>query len=170
MSIFYLFLASSKISPNQFSSIPKSLDVQLAESKTRLSTAYLTAPDTDNAFPTNGDRFAAQEITKRLDTTRFTRIGFLCQAQAAAWHQKSPAQLQQLADRVGRDRILVMHGTIDILITVAHAEALVDGLGGEDRGVTRIMWEDKGHYLVLEETVKFRDAIVEMVSRTEALA
>ena len=52
--------------------------------KVRLfSTSWLEQPDGDGGFPTNGDRFAAQELKKRSDTEGFTRTGFICQAIAA---------------------------------------------------------------------------------------
>src|SRR4051794_38697768 len=59
-------------------SIPKSLDDQIANVKRNLySEAWLAAPDeseyTVKPFPTNGDRFGAFELTKRLDPENFTR-------------------------------------------------------------------------------------------------
>lgn len=59
-------------------------------------------------FSTNYERFAAAELTKRLDPKSFKTLGFLLQAIAAGWHHKSPAQLKELGDKVGRERIAVM--------------------------------------------------------------
>lgn len=126
-------------------------------------------PDSDGDFPTNGDRFAAQDLKKRLDKSGFTKTGFLCQAIAAAYHKKSNKQLQQLADSVGRERIQVMHGTTDNLITVLHAELLVQGLGGEEAGVTKYLFEGRGHYLPLEERKEFKQLMEAMIEKTEAL-
>ncbi|KAL7620579.1 hypothetical protein AAE478_009574 [Parahypoxylon ruwenzoriense] len=64
-------------------------------------------------FKSNYERFAAQEITKQRDRDGFTKTGFLLQLIAAGWHHKSPAQLKELGDRIGRERILVLHGTDD---------------------------------------------------------
>lgn len=75
-------------------------------------------------YPTNFARFAAQEITKRADTEAFQRKGFLMQAVAAGWHHKSPEQLKEIGDRVGRERIIVMHGTEDRMLTFPHGEVL----------------------------------------------
>ena len=75
-------------------------------------------------YPTNFGRFAAQEITKRADTEAFQRKGFLMQAVAAGWHHKSPEQLKEIGDRVGRERIIVMHGTEDRMLTFHHGEVL----------------------------------------------
>jgi len=151
-------------------SIPKALDVQLAEVKVRLfSDGWLAAPDADGSFPTNGDRFAAQEVKKRQNTEAFTRKGFICQAIAAGWHHKSPAQLQEIGNKVGRERIQVMHGTIDNMITVPHAEVLVKDLGGEASGVKRIIFEGRGHVLPMEERKEFARLIADIVAKTDLL-
>lgn len=150
-------------------SIPKSLDAQLVEIKSRVSSTWLTEPDMDGDFPTNGDRFAAQELKKRQDMEGFTRKGFLCQAIAVGWHKKTADQLQQMAEQVGRQRIQVMHGTIDNLITFPHAAILVEALGGERAGITNVIFPDRGHYLPLEERQEFRRFIEAMIEKTEAL-
>ena len=150
-------------------SIPKSLDKQIAEVKSRVSESWLSQPDEHGRFPTNGDRFAAQELFKRRDTEGFTRKGFICQAVAAGWHKKSPEQLGEIADKVGRERIMVVHGTLDNLITVPHGEVLVQELGGEEKGVTKRIFEGRGHYLPLEERVELRKLIEGIIEKTEAM-
>lgn len=81
------------------------------------SEGWLNEPDAEGHFPTNGDRFAAQEVHKRRDVDGFTRKGFLCQLIAAAYHNKSAKQLQELGDKVGRNRIMVSHcGCVDAAI------------------------------------------------------
>ncbi len=150
-------------------SIPKSLDKQIAEVKTRVSESWLSQPDEDGDYPTNGDRFTAQELTKRQDIAGFTRKGFICQALAAGWHKKSPQQLKEIADKVGRQRILVIHGTTDNLITVPHGEILTMELGEADMGVTKRIFEGRGHYLPMEERVEFRRLIEGIVEKTEAM-
>ena len=108
------------------------------------SQAWLNDPDAEGHFPTNGDRFAARELIKRRDVEGFTKRGFVLQAMAANWHHKSAAQLKLLGDQVERDRILVIHGTVDRMITPPHGELLLKELGGEESGVTRCMVEGKG--------------------------
>lgn len=105
------------------------------------SAGWLDAPDREGStssasasFPTNGDRFAAIEIQKRLDPTAFTRAGFMMQAVAAGWHHKSAAQLRELADQVGRGRIQVIHGTIDRMITFPHSQVLWRELNARSNG------------------------------------
>lgn len=86
-------------------------------------------------FETNYARFAALDIHMRR-----TKTGFLLQAVAGGFHLKTPEQLKQLAGRVGRERIMVLHGTADRMISVDHGKKLigylqpskaliVDGLG-----------------------------------------
>jgi predicted esterase len=50
------------------------------------------------------------------------------QAIAAGWHHKSPEQLQQIAKNVGKNRIMVVHGTKDQMITFPHGVVLWRGL------------------------------------------
>lgn len=150
-------------------SIPKSLDKQIAEVKTRVSDSWLSQPDQDGDYPTNGDRFAAQELTKRQDSEGFTRKGFICQALAAGYHKKSPEQLKEIADRVGRDRILVIHGTTDNLITVPHGEVLAKELGGEEMGVTKRIFQGRGHYIPIEDRAGFRKLVEGIIEKTEAM-
>jgi hypothetical protein len=113
--------------------IPKAIDLQIENVKKNLYTqAWLDSPDTlepvKQAFPTNGDRFAANELWKRQQPEYFQKAGFILQAIAAGWHYKSPEQLQQIAKTVGKKRIMVVHGTQDRMITFPHAVVLWRGL------------------------------------------
>ncbi|KAJ4292870.1 hypothetical protein N0V88_005528 [Collariella sp. IMI 366227] len=71
---------------------------------------------------------ARGEMHKRLDRSRFGIKGFLLQLIAAGWHHKSRAQLEAMAEQVGRERILVMHGTQDRMISLPHGEKLIEFL------------------------------------------
>ena len=151
-------------------SVPKSIDVELDATKARIfSQSWLNEPDAEGHFPTNGDRWAAQELTKRRDIEGFTRRGFILQAMAANWHHKSPAQLNKLGDQVGRNRILVIHGTIDRMITQPHGELLVKELGGEEEGVARCMVEGRGHGLPMEWRRPLTKVIAEFVEKAGKL-
>ncbi|KFY33305.1 hypothetical protein V494_07718 [Pseudogymnoascus sp. VKM F-4513 (FW-928)] len=79
-------------------------------------------------FPTNFARIAAQDLEKRADTTGFGPRGFILQAIAAGWHDMSPERLKELGDKVGRERILVAHGTEDRMLTFPHGESLIKQL------------------------------------------
>jgi hypothetical protein len=108
--------------------IPKSLDRSVSDaSRMMFSEAWLAGKDTCTVpqpgtpgvtfpasgrygfFSTNYERFAAQEINKRLDQKRFAKKGFMLQAVAAGWHHKSAAQLKEIGDNVGRERISACH-------------------------------------------------------------
>ncbi|KAL8903758.1 MAG: hypothetical protein Q9207_003718 [Kuettlingeria erythrocarpa] len=130
------------------------------------SQSWLEAPDDYGEFPTNGDRFSAMELAKRQDEEGFTRKGFICQALAAGWHHKSAEQLKELADKVGRQRIQVLHGTADKMITVPHGETLAKELG-EDEGVTKIIVPGRGHALHIEDMAMYHKIVEGMVEKVE---
>jgi hypothetical protein len=155
--------------------IPKPLDGQLAKVKNDCYSAeWLAKPDETEfevkPFPTNGDRFAAGELSKRLSPGAFTPRGFICQLYAAGFHHKSPEQLRELGDAVGRNRILVLHGTADGMIDFVHGKMLLEELGGEEGGVTKSFHEGLGHVAPLEKRREFHKLIEERVAVTSALA
>ena len=88
------------------------------------------------------------------------------QAVAAGWHHKSAEQLRKLADEVGRERICVMHGTEDRMITYHHAEVLRRELG---EGIRFERFEGRGHVLMWEEREVFNRVVEEMVQKGEKL-
>jgi len=150
--------------------IPKPIDIELEVILNRLfSKEWLTAPDEMGGFPTNADRYAAQEVSKRRMTEAFTKKGFVLQAIAAGWHHKSPEQMKEIGDKVGRNRIQVMHGTIDQMITIPHAYMILEDLGGDKSGVTSHIYENRGHVLPLEERKEFARVMEDFVAKTEAL-
>ncbi|KAI4202815.1 MAG: hypothetical protein LQ350_002313 [Teloschistes chrysophthalmus] len=149
--------------------IPRSPDDELEDVKGRLfSQSWLDAADAYGEFPTNGDRFAAMELKKRQNTEGFTRKGFICQAIAAGWHHKSPEQLEELADKVGRQRIQVLHGTVDRMITVPHGETLARELG-RDGEVAKIIVQGRGHVLHMEEQQKYEEWLENIMDKVEDL-
>lgn len=154
--------------------MPKAIDEQIAKVKNDCySAAWLARPDetepTVQAFPTNGDRFAASEISKRMTPGAFTRTGFLCQLAAAGFHHKSAAQLKQLGDSVGRERILVFHGTADHMVEFIHGEMLLNELGGEEGGVTKSFHEGLGHVGPVEIRDEFNALIRSRIEKTESM-
>jgi pimeloyl-ACP methyl ester carboxylesterase len=165
--------------------IPKSLDRSVTDAARSLfADAWLVKPDdcrvptasTPNiiipeagyykGFNTNFERFAAQELNKRLDTESFTRQGFMLQAIAAGWHHKSAAQLKEIGDKVGRERIMVVHGTNDNMITVPHGRKLIEIL---EPGVG-VIKEGMGHVAMIEEEIwhnKMVEGQIEKVLKME---
>ena len=144
--------------------------MELSNVKERLfSQAWLNEPDAEGHFPTNGDRFAAQELNKRQDKHGYTRLGILCQAVAAGWHHKSPKQLEELGDKVGRERIQVVHGPLDRMVSFQHGELLLKGLGGKEKGVTMVIAEGKAHGLPMEWRRDLTKVIAKFVEKTQNL-
>lgn len=158
--------------------LPKSLDAQIAGALERQFTrAHVDGPDRTEAvvraFPTGGDRYAAAEVAKKTTPGVFTRRGFMNQAWAAAWHRKSAAQLEELAGRVGRRRIMVVHGTQDRMITFPHGETLVRELnaGGADEAdvVREEFFEGQGHVIPIELRQEFGQLLTEQMELSETL-
>ncbi|RKF83425.1 putative glycylpeptide n-tetradecanoyltransferase protein [Golovinomyces cichoracearum] len=164
--------------------IPKSLDRSLDDaSRALFSEKWLSAPDCTNVpkaespnvefppsgqygkFSTNYERYAAHELRKRLDPNLFGRKGFLLQLIAAGWHHKSPEQLKELGDKVGRERILVLHGTEDRMITVLHGQKLIEWL----QPGTAIIKEGACHVIMLEEEKYHNELIENMIEKCEGL-
>jgi hypothetical protein len=175
--------------------IPKPLDKQLDGIKRNLFTEeWLNRPDdlatecVVQPFPTNGDRFAANEILKRTHPHHFAMHAFILQAIAANWHNKSPKQLKELAERVGKRRIMVVHGGKDRMITFPHGVVLWRGLekgegktGKEYLGMERepdVLEEgevekhfilNQGHCIPIEMRKEFGSWIENLVERGERL-
>ena len=64
---------------------------------------------------------------------------------------------------------MVVHGTVDQMITVPHGEILVRELGGEKAGVKSVIYEGKGHALMMEERWAFTKLIGAFVEKTEGM-
>jgi len=116
-------------------------------------------------FDCNYQRFVAQEMHKRLDASRFSLMGFMCQLVAAGWHYKSPEQLRDMADQIGRERIMIVHGTNDGMINVVLGRRLIEQV---QPGVSHIL-EGKGHALPLEMWQWFNDTVDERFRLGETL-
>ncbi|KAK4197397.1 putative abhydrolase [Triangularia verruculosa] len=106
-------------------------------------------------FESNAQRFVAQEMHKRMDKTQFGLKGFLLQLIAAGWHYKSEGQLREMAERVGRERILVMHGTEDGMISLPHGEVLMEWV----KPGKGLVVEGMGHAPSMERTRWFNELI-----------
>lgn len=115
-------------------------------------------------FGTNYERFVAQEMQKRSHKG-FTTPGFLLQLIACGWHHKSREQLAKMADEVGRDRITVLHGTADEMISVAHGRDLVDAIQPKHA----IILEDLGHAVPMERTAWFNSMLEQRIREAEEL-
>lgn len=157
---------------------PKSMEQTIADTARSIFTPeWLAAPDAEVLpdpsttpqcgpppsspsyllFDSNFQRFQAQELTKRLDTGGYSQKGLMCQVLAAAWHRKSPAQLREMGDKVGRERILVMHGRRDNMMHVVNGETLIRVL----RPGVGLLEDGMGHAPVMERTEWFNSVLEE---------
>ncbi|KAI0907210.1 Alpha/Beta hydrolase protein [Ustulina deusta] len=116
-------------------------------------------------FDSNFARFAAQEVTKQRDREGFTRPGFLLQIIAAGWHHKSATQLREIGDKVGRERILVLHGTEDKIISIPHGRKLIEYLQ-PGKG---LVVDGMGHAPIVERTRWFDELLAGMCLTGEQL-
>lgn len=117
------------------------------------------------AFDTNFQRFQAQELHKKLAPSLFSTTGLLLQLAAAALHDKSPPQLKEMGDKIGRARILVVHGTEDRMIDPELGYRLVKRL---EPGRTEII-EGMGHAPVMERPEWMNRVLEEHFSACEAM-
>lgn len=155
--------------------LPRTIAAKLEWVKAKVfSPEYLSRPDdTEYAvqpFPSNGDRFASAELQKRSNPGCWSQWGHFSQAWAAGWHEKSPGQLVALGDAVGRERICIVHGTDDQVITVDHGEGLLRYLGGQTSEVTVKFFEGAGHLLHIECRRAFRETLAHMVNKGRGLS
>jgi fermentation-respiration switch protein FrsA (DUF1100 family) len=77
--------------------------------------------------------------------------------------------LTELGDKIGRDRIMVIHGGLDRMITFPHGEELLAALGGEEGGVTKKFEPGQGHVLPIEKREEFGQWVEELVQKAERL-
>lgn len=111
-------------------------------------------------FDNNFQRFQAQELAKRRTPGHFTKGGFFCQLMAVVGHRKSASQLHDMAEKVGRDRIMIIHGTRDNMIHMINGEKLLKMV---DPGVG-LMVEGLGHAPIMERTKWFNDLFEERLT------
>ena len=76
--------------------------------------------------------------------------------------------MKELGDKVGRERIMVIHGTEDQMITFPHGEKLLESLGGEEAGVTKHFIPGQGHVIPIEMREQFNAWFVELIEKGEA--
>ena len=142
---------------------PKPLNARLVRNKKYLvSPDFISSPDIEGAFPTRGDRFAAECIHMWNNKAPFTIEGSLLQILTGATFSMSAVQLRTLADAVGRERIQTMHGGADLLIDLVNNKDLVEGLGK----VKNTIFENTGHIIPMERKEAFRSLILEIVEKT----
>ncbi|KAK0371464.1 glycylpeptide N-tetradecanoyltransferase [Colletotrichum melonis] len=167
--------------------VPKSADRSIADTSLKLFPAdWLVMPDEAAELPndatykcgpadggqgygrfeSNFQRFQAQELIKRNTPGLFSIRGFLQQLVAAGWHHKSPAQLKQLADQVGRERIAVIHGLGDVMIDSHHGRLLAEHL---QPGVVEFV-EGMGHAPIMDRVPWMNKWLEERIATVEKMS
>ncbi|RGP79594.1 hypothetical protein FLONG3_2342 [Fusarium longipes] len=163
--------------------VPKSMERTIIDTSLKLFTPeWLVAPDdeilpepgvtpkcgppppeagpTYRLFDSNFQRFQAQELTKKRNPEVFSSTMLMCQLAAAAMHNKSDEQLRQIAQAVGSERILVMHGKRDNMITLPNGERLIKVL----KPATVHIVDDMGHAPILERAEWFNSVLEEQLN------
>ncbi|KYK57590.1 hypothetical protein DCS_04601 [Drechmeria coniospora] len=116
-------------------------------------------------FDSNFQRFQAQELAKRRLEGAFPVHGFLCQLIAAGWHHKSDAQLRDMADAVGRERIVVLHGTADNMLSTDNGQRLIDVI----EPAVALIEEGMGHAPIMERAKWFNELLDEKLAACSML-
>lgn len=148
--------------------IPKKMDQELDRlAHSLFPDDFLALPDDEwedpaKNFPTKRDRFAAGRLRKNEHPDAFTKKGFLMQISACFFHRKTAEQLKSLGDMVGRERIAVLHGTVDRMLTFHHGELLNKEIG---EGILYKVWEGSGHMLPWEKEGEFNALVEGLVQR-----
>lgn len=116
------------------------------------------------------DQYALEELIKRQDRRSFTRKRFTLQNLAARGHRKTPEQIGDLAEKVGRGRILVCHGGGNQIGEVRLANSLVlqmnAGVAEDGESVRLVAFEGSGHVLAMEQCREVKKETQRFVGRT----
>jgi pimeloyl-ACP methyl ester carboxylesterase len=157
---------AKKIFPEEWLLKPDCTEVPSAKTTPGCLPAPGEAADWEyGLFSCNFQRFQAQELMKRSDPEVFGRKGFLMQLIAAGWHKKSEAQLKEMADKIGRERIAILHGTADGMITVPHGKKLIRFI---QPGFSEIV-EGMGHAPMMERAKWFNEWLSARILNGEQL-
>jgi pimeloyl-ACP methyl ester carboxylesterase len=118
-------------------------------------------------FETNYQRACAEELLKKTNALgpTFSKKGFFNQMLAANGHRKTEAQLRALADAVGRERIMVLHGDRDRLIACELGERLMRAL----EPAVALVLEGMGHAPFVEQARPFNELMEQRFGMGEKL-
>ncbi|KJZ77067.1 hypothetical protein HIM_03388 [Hirsutella minnesotensis 3608] len=110
-------------------------------------------------FESNWQRYQAWEMSKRRRKGLMPLSGELCQAVAVVTHRMSDRELRAMADAVGRERILVVHGTEDRLLSVEHGHHFIDVI----QPAQGIIIEGMGHACIMERSMFINKTLEESI-------
>lgn len=138
---------------------PKTLAARLESAKANLfSEEWLARPDDLGEFPTNADRFVAEDLWRIEKLPAPVYQGTLLQGLAVSWHYMGPERLKVLGAEI--PDILVVTGDNDALIEHKHSDVLVDGIGGT---VRKILFPGVGHCLQFEVVDEYHTMLEEFI-------
>lgn len=138
---------------------PKTLAARLEAAKANLfSEEWLARPDDLGEFPTNADRFVAEDLWRIEKLPAPVYQGTLLQGLAVSWHYMGPERLKVLGAEI--PDILVVTGDNDALIEHKHSDVLVDGIGGT---VRKILFPGVGHCLQFEVVDEYHTMLEEFI-------
>jgi len=147
--------------------LPKSLEARIAAAKANIfAKEWLHAPDPYGEFPTNGDRFTAEELWRLKALKKPPFFAYLLQGLAATWHYVGPDRLKTIGERV--QNVLVCHGTEDVMIPFVHMDALVAGIAMGGCDVQKSVYEGAGHALHIERWDEYHKMVEEFVTKAHA--
>lgn len=146
--------------------MPKSQKAKLENKQQILfANSWLTAPDSLGVYPTNSDRFIAEELWRQKNLEPSAMRGTLLQALACTSHGVTGDRLSKLAETLSDGiPILVLSGDKDKMIEVKHSHEIKDALG--DKARLKI-WEDAGHVLHFERQKEFDELVEEYWKEAE---
>lgn len=140
---------------------PKPLVERLEAAKANIfSPEWLLAPDELGEFPTNGDRFVAEDLWRMEKLQAPVYAGTLLQGLAVSWHYFGPERLKVLGEKI--PDILVATGTKDALIEHKHSDVIVQGIMG---GVQKRVFDGVGHCLQFEAVNEYHQMLEEFWKR-----
>lgn len=143
---------------------PKPLAARLEAAKANLfSQEWLDRPDYLGVFPTNADRFVAEDLWRMEKLQPPVYAGTLLQGLAASWHYMGPERLKVLGKEI--PDILVTTGTKDALVEDRHSDVLVKEIGG---AVKKQVFEGVGHCLQFEAVNEYHVMLEEHFTTAQA--
>jgi len=124
---------------------------------------YLDSPDEMGIFPTNADRFNAEEIWKTENLNQQPYVAFVSQLIAAGWHSCSPERLKSISEHI--PFVLVCYGLQDKMVEPSHSKYLIEMLGPN----TQIKeFPDAGHVLNTEHVREYNLFVANFIDQAEA--
>lgn len=135
------------------SSMAEAMEKSLDLNGTTTTTTSSSSEGTYRRFGSNYQRYQAEEMKKYYPPNTFSRQGLLCQLAAVVGHRKSASQLRDMADQVGRERILIVHGTNDRMIGANNGEKLIRMI----KPAVGLIVDGMGHAPIMERAGWFNE-------------